>query len=171
MTPNNIQNSMTRRFPQLPKKVLMRDSKIVAKLVLAWDLEQDSEKVLDIYLKEQNNLSDERYWELMRTVWILCGSVENADTFRKLMQSKRKQKHYFSTPEEAKKLREMSDSFEAYRATNDPKDGGLSWTISKEYALYYKETFDKSILLSGEFYKKDVFAYIERNNEYEIIIL
>lgn len=39
---NNIQNSMTRRFPQLPKKVLMRDSKIVAKLVLAWDLEQDS---------------------------------------------------------------------------------------------------------------------------------
>lgn len=171
MTPNNLQNSMTRRYPQLSKKVLMRDSKIAAKIILAWDLEQDEEKVLNIYLKEQGNLSDERYWELMRTVWILCGTVENADTFRKLMQSKRRQRHYFSTPEEAKKFREMPDSFEAYRATSDRADKGLSWTISKEYAMYYKETFNKSLILTGEFYKKDVFAYIERNNEYEIIIL
>lgn len=162
---------MTRRYPQLPKKVLMRDGKIAAKIMLTWDVEQDEEKVLAIYLKEQGNLSDERYWELMRTVWILCGSVENADTFRKLMQSKRKQRHYFSTPEEAKKFREMPDSFYVYRATNDANDRGLSWTVSKEYALYYKENFNKSLILSGEINKKDVFAYIERNMEFEIIIL
>jgi len=65
---NNEQVSMTRRFPNLPQKVLRRDSEIVKKIMFAWDLEHNKEKVLSIYLKEHKNLSDERYWELMLTL-------------------------------------------------------------------------------------------------------
>jgi hypothetical protein len=162
---------MTRRYPKLSQKVLYRDSKISEKLIKAWDLEHDTEKVLSIYLKELKNLSDERYWELMRTVWIISGSVENSDTFRKLMQSNKRERYYFSTPEESEKLRNFPEMICIYRATNDENDNGLSWTISREYAQWYKEAYNKSIIISRAINKKDIFALIERNSESEIIVL
>ena len=171
MPKNNELIHMTRRYPKLRKKVLLRDSKIVMKLTRAWDIDCDGDKVLSIYLKEKDNLSHERYWELMRTVWVICGSVDNSELFKYLMQSWRPQKHYFSTPEEAQKLREMLDSFIVYRATNDRNDGGLSWTTSLEYAEKYKEMCNKSEVIWVGVKKSDVFAYIERNNESEVIIL
>lgn len=168
---NNIHVPMTRRYPDLPRKVLKRDSNISQKIIQAWDLEKDADKILQIYLKEHRNLSDERYWELLRTVWIFCGTVENADLFRRLMLSTRKERYYFSTPEEARFLRELPAQFEVFRATNDVNDNGLSWTLKKEYAEWYKEAFGKSEIISKTVSKNQVFAYIERNNESEILIL
>ncbi len=167
---NNEAVPMTRRYPNLPNKVLKRDSEIVRKIITAWDLENDADKVLSIYIKESKNLSDERYWELLRTVWVICGSVENADLFRKLMQSNRKQKYYFSTPEEAKFLRELPEQVEVFRATNI-NDNGLSWTLSKEYAEWYKTAYQKDKVISQVINKKQIFAYIERNLESEVIVL
>lgn len=167
----NTQVPMTRRYPDLPKKVLVRDSEITKKLIKAWDVEHDQAKVLDIYMKEKDNYSPERYWEMMRTVWILCGNVENSDTFRKLMRSGKRSRYYFSTPEEQKRLREMPESFIVYRATNDPEDGGLSWTLSKEYAEHYKNMYDKKWVITKHVNKSEVFALIERNQEEEILIL
>ena len=168
---NNELVHMTRRYPKLRKKVLQRDSKIVMKLMRAWDVEQDENKVLSIYLKEKDSLSHERYWELMRTVWVVCGSVDRAELFRHLMQSWRPQKHYFSTPEEATRLRQMPDNIVVYRATNDENDLGLSWTISEQYAQEYKEMYQKKMIIEKTISKSDVFAFIERNNEHELILL
>ena len=170
MLANNERVEMTRRYPDLSKKVLRRDAEITKKIITAWDVEKSTEKVLSIYLKEKNNLSDERYWELLRTVWIIAGSINNADVFRKLMQSGRKERYYFSTPEDAKKLREMPEQFEVYRAGTDT-DNGISWTTSKEYAEHYKLAFGKEKILTRKINKKEVFAYIQRNLEFEIIIL
>ena len=167
---NNQYVPMTRRYPNLRRKVLIKDSIISKKLTEAWDVEKDSKKVLDIYLKKHRSLSDERYWELLRTVWIISGSVKNADIFRKLMQSKRSQRYYFSTPEEAKHLKELPDKFTIYRAANNVGDG-LSWTTSKKYAEWYLETYKKKMLLQIEIEKSKIFAYIERNLESEILIL
>lgn len=168
---NNERVPMTRRFPNLPKKVLRRDSQISLKLISAWDNEHDVAKVLSIYQKEIRNLSDERYWEFMRSVWIIAGSVSTAPFFRKLMTAKRKHSYYFSTPEEAKKLRALPETFDIYRATNDENDGGLSWTLSKDYAEWYKQVFDKANVICRTVNRKDIFAFIERNNEAEIILL
>lgn len=167
----NTEVPMTRRYPDLPTKVLRRDSEITKKLILAWDLEHDQKKVLDIFLKEKDNYSPERYWEMMRTVWILCGSIENAPTFRALMRSGKRSRYYFSTPEEQKRLREMPNNLTVYRAANDENDGGLSWTLSLEYAERYKEIYNKAIVLTKRIDKKEVFALIERNHEEEILIL
>ena len=164
---------MTRRYPNLKRKVLERDGKIAQQIITAWDIEHDSDKVLRIFLKEQNNLSDQRYWELMRTVWIVCGSVHHNDIFRKLMQSKRKHQYYFSTPEEAKIFNAIRDDDRvlAWRATNDPNDNGLSWTFNKAYAIQYGLMFNKEHIIKKYFSKDQIFAYINRNNEEEIIIL
>ena len=168
---NNELVTMTRRYPKLKQKVLVRDSKISMKLIQAWDINHDSVQLLQIFLKNKDNLSDERYWELLRTVWILTGKLDNSNLFRQLMQSPRKEKYYFSTPEEAKILRDLPDSFDVYRATNNNNDGGISWTLSKEYAKKYYDMFDKCMIITKTVKKENVFAYINRNNESEILIL
>jgi hypothetical protein len=168
---NNELVEMTRRYPKLSQKVLYRDSIISRKIVQAWDIEQDKEKVLSTFLKEHKNLSDERYWEIMRSVWVIAGSIENVPLFRELMMSQRKEKYNFSTPEEQKSLRELPDSFEVYRACNIPIQRALSWTLSKEYAEWYKEKYNKDKVFQRTVKKTEVFALIERNKESEIIIL
>lgn len=173
--PVNYENNkvvyMTRRYPELRRKVLRKDSNISERLIKAWDIEKNKEKVLQIFLKEQNNLSDQRYWELMRTVWIIVGSVENSEIFRKLMKSQRNHRGYFSTPEEGKNLREMPDELIVYRAANSKNDGGLSWTVSKEYAEWYFKEFKKAKIIERYILKSEIFALIERNLESEVIIL
>ncbi len=168
---NNVNVQMTRRYPNLPNKVLKRDAEIAKKLITAWDLENDQDKVMAIYLKENKNLSNERYWELLRTVWIICGSVDNADLFRGLMKANRKERFYFSTPEEAKFLRELPDKVEIYRATNDINDKGLSFTLSKEYAEYYKNAYQKELIITKIIDRKNIFAFVNRNLESEVIVL
>ncbi|MCK4816257.1 hypothetical protein KA005_10855 [bacterium] len=162
---------MTRRYPVLKKKVAERDSKIAKRLIQAWDQEKDSEKVLYIFLKEKHLLSHYRYWELMRTVWIIAGSVETAPIFRELMISTRPQKHYFSTPEEANTLRSLPDKVRVYRAQDGHMVDGISWTLTKEYAELYQQQFHKEFVYEREVDRESIFAYINRNGEEELIIL
>lgn len=168
---NNEFQPMTRRHFDLKKKVLLRDSKIADKLIKAWDIEKNEKKLLSIFLKEHKNLSSQRYWELMRSIWVICGNLSNVHTFKVLMHSTRPYKALFSTPEESKELREMPNYFKVYRATNNINDGGISWTISKKYTHEYKLKYNKRIVIEKTIFKNDVFAYINRNNEFEIILL
>lgn len=162
---------MTRRYPPLKKKQAERDSKIGKRLIHAWDVEHDSDKVFNIFMKDKHLLSDFRYWEMLRTVWIVCGSVERSPEFRKLMKANRKHKHYFSTPEEAEELRGLPDGqFMVYRATNNMNDGGLSWTFDYKYAAEYQTMFSKKFIIEMTVTKDEVYALINRNNEREVII-
>jgi hypothetical protein len=170
MKANNETVFMSRRYPKLARKVLLRDSKIASKLVAAWDIEKNPEKVLSIFIKEKGNLSNERYWELLRTVWIIAGGLNKIDTFRQLMLSPRPERYYFNTPEDAKKLRDMPELFEVYRAGKQ-FDNGISWTTSLEYAEWYRKAYNKEDLLTKTVNKVDCFAFIQRNKEDEIIIL
>lgn len=171
MIGNNISVEMTKRYFNLPRKVALRDSKIAKQIINAWDIEQDKEKVFKLFIKNYDKLSTQRYWELLRTVWIVCGGLETVEMFKLLMNSKKKNKYCFSTPEEAKILREMPDEFKVYRACNDINDGGISWTYSKKYAIYYQKAFNKKQVLERGVKKEEVFALINRNQESEILIL
>lgn len=162
---------MTRRYPDLKKKVLRRDSVIAAKIIRAWDLDQDSEKALSIFLREKQKLSDYRYWELLRSLWIVCGCIENQELFRLLFSASRKYRYYFSTAEEHTYFRALSDFVTVFRATDDKNDFGISWTLSKDYAFWYLNQYSKKMVLEKEISKDKIFAYIDRNGESEVIIL
>ena len=107
----------------------------------------------------------------MRSVWIICGSNKTAPIFRKLMQSNKRSQFYFSSPEEVVELKKLPDEIKVYRAVSEKDDNGLSWTISKEYVEKYAKTFNKPIILEKTISKNEVFAFINRNDEYEIILL
>jgi len=168
---NNERVFMTRRYPDLPKKVLHRDSEIAKKLVAAWDVRRDAKELLQVFLDNMKNLSDERYWETLRTVWTLCGKTENAPMFRRLMQSPRRSRFYFSSPEDAAALRALPEPFQVWRACNEPEDGGISWSINLAYVQDYQVTYKRKMIITREVFRKDVFALILRNLEDEIIIL
>lgn len=162
---------MTRRYPDLKAKQRVRDSKIAMQIIRAWDIEKDAGKVFSIFQAKKKNLSDYRYWETLRTVWVVCGRLERVEEFKKLFSANRRYKYYFSTPEEAERLRQLDDVLTVYRACNEENDGGISWTLSKEYAQYYKESYQKEKIITRQVHKADVFALIERNAEEEILIL
>ena len=162
---------MTRRYPNLRDKVLKRDSKIAHKLIQLWDELKDGEAVLEYFIKECKNLSDQRYWELLKNVWIVCGGLDNVDVFKKLMSSNRKHKYCFMSPEESQELYTKDACFDVYRACNEENDNGISWTTNWLYALDYKDKYQKKIVQTKTVFRSEVFAYINRANEYEIILL
>lgn len=87
--PRTDQTEFTRRIPSLSRKELEQDAKIARQLVHAWDVEKSVEKTLDIWFRKSRLLSNPRYWETLRTVWVAAGSTELADKFRPYFQSKR----------------------------------------------------------------------------------
>lgn len=167
---NNERVEMSLREVNLPRKVLLRDQKVAIQLIKAWDIESSTEKVLDIFKKNHHLLSDQRYWEILRTVWIISGSIQTLPTFLPFFQSTRKHKYFFSTPQEAKYLRELPEEIYIYRAMN-VDEIGISWTISREYAEWYQLEYAKETIVTKWIAKKEVFAYINRNQEHEILIL
>ena len=106
----NQRTDFTRRIPTgFTQKQLDRDAQIILQIVRAYDEggPRAAERVLDIFLRKAKLLTNPRYWEVMRTVWVAAGSTETADTFRTLMRSARPCRSWFMTPEDAQAIDAM----------------------------------------------------------------
>lgn len=156
---------------RLRKKQQHKASEVAKKLIVAWDVRRDEKLLLDTFTKHKDELAEEYYWEILRSVWIICGSVENAQLFRGFFTQNKRSMFAFMSPDCHEALRRMPEEFAVYRACNDVNDGGLSWTTSKTYADLYKGIYGKQHLIEKAVCKTEVFAYLDRNKEQEIIIL
>jgi hypothetical protein len=165
----NQRSDFTRRIPSLPPKQLARDSKIAAQIIRAYE-SGDTHQVLDIFFRKAKLLSNPRYWELMRTVWVAAGSTYTAHLFRVMMKSNRPCKSWFMTPEDAAALDAMQFPLTVYRAYDDDDDPGISWTLDKEWCEGYAKSKGRRIK-TMQVYRDKVFAYVSRRGEEEIIIL
>lgn len=161
---------MTRRYPELREKQRRRDSKIAKRMIMAHDQNNDPQKVFDVFKKEHKQLSHPRFWELLRSVWVATGSQAKLDDFLQWFNSSRPYRWYFSTPQEAERLRALDDPLTVYRAISGPEDKGISWTLSRRFAEQYAKDFKREII-TQQVRKADVFALVERRGEEEIIIL
>lgn len=174
----NRRTDFTRRIPALKPKQLARDSKIAAQIIRASEGGTDAnaeEKVLDIFMRKAHLLSNPRYWELMRTVWVAAGTTETAEVFRRMMRSTRPCRSWFMTPEDAEALESMEFPLTVYRAYDanlypDDTDPGISWTLDKEWCEGYAEAKGR-VIKSRKVERKEIFAYVSRRGEEEIIIL
>lgn len=166
----NTHTEFTRRIPALPKKQLARDARIAKQIVLAYDLYKDTERVKDLFFKNARLLSNPRYWELMRTVWVTAGSTDNAHEFIPYMKSKRPCKGWFMTPEDATALDAMQFPITVYRAYDREPDPGISWSTDRVFVENYAKAKGRKIK-SRQVERNEIFAYISRRLENEIIIL
>ena len=169
--PRTDQTEFTRRVPTgLSAKQMAQDAKIARQMVQAWDVEKSVDKLLDIWFRKSRLLSNPRYWELLRTVWCAAGSTDNADRFRPYFKSSRPCRGWFMTPEDAAELEKMEFPLKVWRAYDREPDPGISWTINEEWCHQYAEGMGRQVkerLVSRD----EVFAFISRRHEQEIIIL
>lgn len=166
----NEQRPMTRRLPRLKVKQLKRDAEIMESLIYAVDTLQQPDLALDIFLNSRKRLSDERYWEILRTIWVIAGKREHYSVFRELFSSKRPRRDWFMTIEDAQALDAMPDELEVYRAAYPEEDDGLSWSLDRAFVAGYAAKKGR-VAIERRVKKRDVFAYISRRGEEEILIL
>lgn len=76
------------------------------------------------------------------------------------------------TAKEKKKLKELPNELIVYRGLqHGAKVRALSWTLSKEVAIWFAKRFDrKGTLYQGKIKKKDIFAYFIGRGEEEIVL-
>ena len=207
----NQHTDFTRRIPTgFTQRQLDRDARIILQIVRAYDEggRGAAERVLDIFLRKAKLLTNPRYWEMMRTVWVAAGSTETADIFRTMMKSARPCRSWFMTPEDAQALDAMQFPLTVWRAydvkyivctedihpsldgspgettDSDPiirieagdivdlpnSDPGISWTIDKEWCIGYARSKGR-VVRERQVMRSDIFAYITRRGESEMIIL
>lgn len=194
----NQRTDFTRRIPTgFSQKQLDRDARIIMQIVRAWDggdgSDEAARKVLDIYCRKCSLLTNPRYWEVMRTVWVAAGSTETADIFRTMMKSGRPCRSWFMTPEDAQVLDAMEFPLTVCRAFDvcyldgEPdtwpevlspgdivdlpnSDPGISWTIDKDWCIGYAKRKNR-IIRERQVCRSDIFAYVSRRGESEMIIL
>lgn len=165
---DNERTDFTRRIPSLPEKQLARDSKIAMQLVRAQ--EQGADAMIDVFTKKAKLMSNPRYWEFMRTVWVAAGSTETAPMFRRLMKSSRPCKSWFMTPEDAADLDKMQFPLTVWRAYDSEPDPGISWTIDREWCEGYAKSKGRKVK-ERQVMREEIFAYVTRRGESEIILL
>jgi hypothetical protein len=166
----NEQLPFTRRIAKLKPKQQIRDSKIAQQIIHATDVLNMPELGLKAFIAGQKTLSDPTYWELLRALWLTAGKRENYDTFRGLFRSKHPHRDWFMTLEDDAFLQSLPEEFEVYRAAYPESDDGLSWTLDRDFAERYAEE-QKRVLVTRRVKKREVFAYISRRGESEILIL
>lgn len=176
----NEHSDFTRRIPSVPPKQAARASKMARQLYVAFDVEGNPERAKEIFFKGARLLSNPHYWEFLRTIWVIAGKTENANEFKPYFKSPRPCKGWFMTPEDSQTLEEMEWPITIYRAY-DPKwdtpegqatggDPGISWTTDKEWCEGYAQSKGR-IIKQRTVERKEVFAYISRRGESEIIII
>lgn len=166
----NEQSDFTRRIPAVSDKQQARVEKLVRQLVQAYDVEHNPDKAKEIFFKKAKLLSNPHYWEILRTVWVAAGRTDNANEFMPFFRSSRPCKGWFMTPEDSQTLEEMDWPITVYRAYDEEPDPGISWTTDKEWCKDYARVAGRKIK-QRTVERSQVFAYISRRGESEIIIL
>jgi hypothetical protein len=166
----NTKIPLTHRLNQtLPKKQIIKDSEIVKEITYLFDVLNEKDKAVDVFIENRYRLSDQCYWEMLRTMWIANGKGKYLLMFRQMFQTKRPFKKFLMTVEEEAVFNALPDPVTALRAVA-VEDEGISWTLSKEFAEQYAKHLRRTIV-EKQFPKSRIVAYFNRRNEQEIIVL
>ena len=135
---------------------------------------------LDAFL-DFGTKSDRDFWECLCMAWMTCESVTiNKPVWLSLMSGQRPGKEkWLMTKEEVSFLATLPDTVTVYRGCPVNKTNGLSWTLSRETAIWFanrfnfkkkEKPFDQDCcLIEGTVMKKHILAYLDGRNESEIV--
>jgi hypothetical protein len=162
---------MTRRKPiGLSRKQLWKDSEIAKEIIYCADVLKDPNKEVQAFLRNRYRLSDQRYWELLKAVWIGCGSVRTYPIFRQLFESKRPFRQFLMSPEEEAFLHALPGEITVFRAIKTGSDSGISWSLDRDVCEKIAEEDGRSVI-QRVVNTKDCLAYFNRRGEDEILYI
>jgi hypothetical protein len=127
---------------------------------------------VEAFIKIADKLSDTDYWKLLSDIWV---DTENQHAYikewKKLLGSKRSNRHYMMVEEEDNILRSLADEVSIYRGCQKGlNEDGLSWTLDKSKAKFFANRFGKKgIILERKIPKSDIVAVLLSRGESEVI--
>lgn len=126
----------------------------------------------DALMDIDDHLTDRRYWELLRDIWIDSENLhEWGDDIAELMA--RPGKRFFMDGGERRRLERLADPVTIYRGHKSDNKYGWSWTLDKSRAEWFARRFaghrGEGFLSKGRIAKKDVIAFTNGRNESEIV--
>jgi hypothetical protein len=127
---------------------------------------------VEAFIKIADKLSDTDYWRLLSDIWI---DTENQYAYlkewKKLLSSKRPNRHYMMEEEEDNILRSLADEVTVYRGCQKGlNEDGLSWSLDKSKAKFFANRFGKKgIILERKIPKSDIVAVLLGRGESEVI--
>ena len=127
---------------------------------------------VEAFIKIADKLSDTDYWKLLSDIWV---DTENQHAYikewKKLLGSKRSNRHYMMVEEEDNILRSLADEVSIYRGCQEGlNEDGLSWTLDKSKAKFFANRFGKKgIILERKIPKSDIVAVLLSRGESEVI--
>jgi hypothetical protein len=94
---------------------------------------------LEAFTKIADKLSDTDYWKLLSDIWVDTeNQYAHLEEWKKLLASKRPNRHYMMTEEEDNILRALSQEVTIYRGCQKGiNEDGLSWTLDKSKAKFF----------------------------------
>ena len=136
--------------------------------------ELDSDRSAEAFLSIADRLSDERYWQLLRWVWIKHGgSISRLKAQEKLLLCPRPKREFLMLPEESAAFAALADEVEAFHGTSmNAKEFGWSWALKfhSSYSFASKRYADGPKVMRGLCKKQDIIAYFPSYDENEIVI-
>jgi hypothetical protein len=127
---------------------------------------------LEAFTKIADKLSDTDYWKLLSDIWVDTeNQYAHLEEWKKLLASKRPNRHYMMTEEEDNILRALSQEVTIYRGCQKGiNEDGLSWTLDKSKAKFFANRFGKKgIILERTISKNDIVAVLLGRGESEVV--
>jgi hypothetical protein len=127
---------------------------------------------LQAFVQIADKLSDTKYWTLLGSIWTDTENQwQNLEVWKKLLSSKRSNRHYLSGEEGDQLLRSLPEEVTIYRGCQPGlNEGGLSWTLDKGKAKFFANRFgEEGIILEKKISKSSIIAVLLGRNESEVI--
>jgi len=124
---------------------------------------------LDMFMKYEEKLTDEEYWETLGQVFISTEiQTDRMDEWIEVFNSKRPNREYLLTEDEDLDFfNQLPDQVEIWRGVRDEDwIEGLSWTTDKEQGEWFSKRFSHStqILCNGWIEKDKILMSSEHEN-------
>jgi len=132
---------------------------------------------IDAFEDVMDELTDQEYWSRLSDIWVDSENIgAQPDRWRNLLLSDRGSRESFMTEDERAEFAALQPRFTVYRgySENDQEEFGMSWSTDAGVAEWFARRFaredEKIFMEEMEVSKDDVFAYLTRRGEEEIIL-
>lgn len=129
---------------------------------------------LEAFMDIHDDVDDKNYWELLHDIWIDSENIwQYLDAWKMLLKSERSGKGHFMDEDEKNKFESIPETVTVYRGHQKHNKDGLSYTLSKSKAEWFAGRFRKNEAQVKQItvQKSQIFAYVERGDEQEVIVL
>lgn len=132
---------------------------------------------IDAFEDVMDDMTDQEYWGRLSDIWVDSENIgAQPSRWRELLLSERGSRESFMNENERAELAKLPQKFTVYRgySENDQEEFGMSWSTDAGVAEWFARRFarddEKIIMENLEISKDDVFAYVTRRGEDEIIL-